>query len=305
MATPPVIPKIKDITKVNDPGYSVSTSNPGVGGLNPNQRDAYSYLVQIFNSYGLSSLAPEILKYVQQGYQSDTISLLLQETSAYKKRFKANDERAKKGLGVLSPAEYISLESSYRQVLSSQGLPQGFYDSPDDFAVWIGGDVSPAEIQERAQIAGEAVANTDPQYLQSLRDYGLGQGDLVASILDRKRALPLLQKTVREAQIGAEARRQGLSLTANRAGYFESLGVTQQAAQQAYQAIGQNLGTLENLGSIYDEGFTQTDFEDELLGNSGLASQKRARLQSRETGNFSGSSSVGQKTLGSQSRGSF
>jgi hypothetical protein len=273
--------------------------------LDPAKRDAYNYLLNLFKMYGLDSLAPKILEYVQQGYGPDTISLMLQDTPEYKQRFKANDVRKKNGLSVLSPAEYIALERSYRQVLESNGLPQGFYDSQDDFASWIGSDVSPAEIQERAQDAARAVSNSDQGYIQSLREYGLGTGDLVAAMLDRSRALPLLQKTIRMAEIGAEARRQGLSLAQNRADYFESIGVTQEAAAGAYETIGEVLPTLTNLGDIYDQAYGQTDIEDELLGRSGLASQKRKLLQTREVGSFSGSSSIGDKSLAGKSRGEF
>lgn len=290
----------------NSSSSSSSSSSTGSNGdLTTEQRNAYEYLRQLFSTYGLESLAPKILEYVQQGYQSDTISLMLQDTDEYKTRFKANTDRTKSGLPVLSPAEYISLEASYRQILESQGLPKGFYDSQDDFTSWIAGNVSPSEIQERATLASQAVNNSDPNYLSSLREYGLGQGDLVAAMLDQKRALPLLEKTVREAQIGAEARRQGLGLDQSRAAYFESLGVDQSQAQTAYQIIGQNLGNLQQLGQIYNQEYGQADFENELLGKSGLASQKRALLQGKEEGAFNGTSAVGQQTLAGKSRGQF
>lgn len=259
----------------------------------------------MFNSYGLGSLAPKILEYVQQGYGADTISLMLQETPEYKQRFKANDMRKSNNLPVLSPAEYISLEASYRQILESNGLPKGFYDSQDDFANWIGGDVSPNEIQSRATLAAQAVNNSDTAYISSLRDYGLGQGDLVAAMLDRQRALPLLERTIREAQIGAEARRQGLQLSQERAGYFESLGITQDSARQAYGFAGQYLPTLKQLGNISGESYGQEDLENELLGNSGLASAQRKRLQTQEQGRFAGSGAVGKSSFGEPSRGEF
>lgn len=274
--------------------------------LDPAKRDAYSYLLNLFKNFGLDSLAPKILEYVQQGYGPDTISLMLQDTPEYKQRFKANEERRKKNLPVLSPAEYTALEKTYRQILESNGMPSGFYDSLDDFSSWIGGDVSPTEILERVQAAARAVNNTDSAYLQSLREYGLGEGDLVAAMLDRDRALPLLQKTIREAEIGAEARRQSLRLSKERAGLFESMGVTGSEAAQAYQTIGGVLPTLEQLGDIYnDDSYDQSTIEDELLGRSGLASQRRARLQAREQGSFSGSTGIGQKSLAGKSRGEF
>ncbi|MEU1880320.1 hypothetical protein ABZ470_23690 [Streptosporangium sp. NPDC020072] len=285
---------------------SSSASSPSNSSANQNaQRDAYEYLKRLFDGYGLGSLAPKILDYIQQGYGADTISLMLQDTQEYKARFAGNEKRRAAGLPVLSPAEYLAVERSYRQILESNGMPRGFYDSQSDFTDWIASDVSPAELQSRVEIAADAVSNSDQNYLSSLRDYGLGQGDLIAAVLDRQRALPALQKTVKEARIGAEARRNGLALSEQRAGYFADLGVSQDQARGAYQAIGEALPAAENLGRIYGESFGQTDLEDELLGGSGLASAKRKRLVTREAGAFGGSSAVGQKSLAIKSRGEF
>lgn len=297
------------ITEIN--GKPVGSSGNGSGSSSTSgdenaKRDAYEYLKRLFDSYGLSSLSPKILEFIQQGYGADTISLMLQDTSEYKQRFKGNEDRRKKGLAVLSPAEYLSLERSYRQILDSNGMPKGFYDSTDDYTSWISNDVSPAEIQDRVQIAARAVNNTDTGYLQSLRDYGLGQGDLIAASLDRERSLPVLQKIVREAEIGAEARRQGLTLSKTRAAYFESMGVDRGTAASAYQMIGEVGGTLQNLGDIYgDDSYGTDTLEDELLGRSGMASERRKRLQGRETGNFAGTSAINRNSLGGISRAEF
>lgn len=287
------------------PASSTSSTSSTSSQQNMEQRNAYESLRLIFESYGLGSLAPQILSFVQQGFGPDTISLMLQETPEYKQRFAGNETRRKNGLSVLSPAEYLSTERSYRQLLESNGLPKGFYDSQDDFTKWIGDDVAPEELRDRVNLAVRAVNNTDSAYLSTLREYGLGQGDLVAAMLDRDRALPILQKTVREAEIGAEARRQGLGLSQSRAGYFESLGVSKEEAAQAYQTIGQVLNPLHQLGQIYGESYGQSDIEDELLGRSGAASEKRARLQRKETAAFNEQSAVGQKTLAGKSRGQF
>src|SRR5581483_4049481 len=83
-------------------------TGPG-SGVDPN---AFAQLQATFDSYGLSSLVPDIKNYLQQGYTNDTISLLLQQTDAYKQRFAGNTLRAKNGLAVLSPADYLSLEAS-------------------------------------------------------------------------------------------------------------------------------------------------------------------------------------------------
>lgn len=274
-------------------------------GLTGDQENAYEQVLGLFKQYDLETLAPQILKMVQQGYDQTTISVMLQDTPEYKRRFAGNEARKKAGLSVLSPAEYISLERSYRQVLQSYGLPKGFYDSPSDFTQWIGTDVSPSEINDRAQIASDAVNSSDPAYIEALQQMGLGHGDMVASVLDQKRALPVLKKIVGAAQIGAEGIRQGLNVDTSRAMQWASQGVTQQQAAQAYQTIGQNVNTARELGQRYGEVYGQTELEDELLGGSGLASAKRKRLAARESGEFAGSGGTESKGLGKQTSGSF
>lgn len=284
---------------------STSTDAAAAAADQAAKNNAYEYIRRTFESYGLGTLAPKILEYVQKGYDADTIALMLQETQEYKTRFKANEARRAKGIGVLSPGEYIALERQYRQLLSTAGLPEGFFDQNDDFTNWISGDVSPAEVQERVGLASQALYNSDPYYIQNLRSYGLGDGDMVAYMLDSKRALPLLQKTVKAAQIGAEASRNALGLDKARAEMFADLGVTQDQARNAYQVIGEVLPSAEKLGQLYGESFGKADLEDEMLGGSGLASQKRKRLAAKEAAAFSGQSGVGSKALAGGTRGEY
>jgi|SRR5215216_2530516 len=71
------------------------------------QRDAYLALKSLFDGYGLGTLATKILEFVQNGYSSDTISVLLQETTEYKQRFAGNEKRKAAGLPVLRPGDYL------------------------------------------------------------------------------------------------------------------------------------------------------------------------------------------------------
>lgn len=286
-------------------GETPSAGDSGSGGTSNDQRNASEYLTRLFDNYGLGSLAGKILEFVQQGYDTDTISLMLQDTPEYKERFKANEQRRSAGMAVLSPAEYLNLERQYRQLLSSGGMPAGFYDSNDDFTGWIAGDVSPAEIQDRVQLASSAINSSDSHYIQTLRSYGIGDGDLAAYMLDSKRALPLIQKTVRASMVGAEASRNSLGMTQQRAEYFADLGVGGEQARGAYQTIGENLPTAEKLGTLGNEQYGQGDLEDELMGGSGLASAKRKRLSTQEISRFAGKSGAGDKALSGRSRGEY
>lgn len=282
-----------------------TTSNPitpteasELNSLQGANRDAYAALMDLFNSYGLSSLAPNIFNYVQQGYSSDTISILLQSTPEYQQRFAGNALRVKNGLSVLTPAEYLSTEASYRQIVQSAGLPANFYNSTSDWTGWIGNDVSPTEVQARVSMAQQATQAAPPALIQALNVMGVPTSSIVAYYLDDSKALPILQQQFNAAQIGASALRNGLAMDAGRATTFANMGISVNQANQAYQQIGQTLPTLEMLGQVYNQAYSQTTAENDLLMGNGQAALQTQKLVGQEKAAFSGNSAVNQQSLG-------
>jgi hypothetical protein len=266
--------------------------------LSGDNRDAFMALQSLFNSYGLGSLSGKIYDYVKNGYSSDTISILLQDTPEYKARFAGNQARIKAGLPVLSPAEYLSTESAYQQIMSSAGLPPSFYDQPSDFATWIGENKSPSEIQARVDLASQATTLSSPAYRQALNQMGIDDAHLTAYYLDPTKALPLLQKQAATAQIGAEALKQGMAFDQSYAEQLATEGVSQQAAAQGYAQVAGELGTMQGLGSIYNQGWTQRESEQAALEGSAAATAKKAGLLSQERGAFGGQSGNARAGLG-------
>lgn len=253
-------------------------------------RDAYMALNSLFQQYNLGSLAGKIYDYVKNGYSSDTISILLQDTPEYKKRFAANADRVKAGLPVLSPAEYISVENSYRQILKAGGLPSGFYDTTEDFTKFISGDMSPTELQSRVDLASQATTLANPAYKTALKQMGLSDGDITAYFLDQTKALPAIQKAAATAAIGAEAIQRGLQFDQQYAQDLATQGVTRDQASQGYAKIGDEFSDLQTLGQIYGGGWTQRSAEEDVFTGGTAASQQRARLIGSEKAAFSGAS---------------
>ncbi len=237
------------------------------------QRNAYEALNNLFSSYGLQSLAPKIFDFIQKGYSADTIGILLQDTSEYKQRFAGNELRRAQGLPVLSPNEYLSVESSYRQLMKQAGLPEGFYDSPADFNDFIGKDLSPTELKGRVDLAAQASTLANPAYKSALEKmYGVDQSHVTAYFLDQEKALPLLQKQAAAAAIGAEALKRNLQLSSNLEDYAAA-GLTSQQAAQAYTQIAQELPQYQQIAGQYGEKTTQNEFEHAIFetGTTGLA----------------------------------
>ena len=242
--------------------------------LSGEQRNAFEALRIEFSRFGLESLATKIFDFVQKGYGADTISLMLQETPEFKQRFAGNEIRKQKGLPVLSPAEYLSTESSYRQLMRQSGLPEGFYDQSSDFTDFIGKDVSPTELKQRVDLASQYTTLASPQLKEAIQSmYGVDEGHITAYFLDPERALPSIQKQAAAAAIGAEALKRGLQISGHAEDYAMA-GVNQQQAAQVYGQIAQNLPGYSAIAHSYGETLDQSTLEEAAFGPTTKAGQQ-------------------------------
>lgn len=270
--------------------------------LTGTQRDVFAAINQLFSSYGLGTLGPKIVEFIQKGYSSDTISILLQDTNEYKQRFAANTARAKKGLPVLSPAEYLATETAYRQIMRAAGLPSGFYDQPNDFQSFLENDVSPTEIQSRVTAASDFI-NSASSEQKALYSKWYTTGDMIAYALDPKRAAPLVGKSFAAAKVGGAATEQGLSIDKQMAESIVDRGFNSDQASQGFSLIQQNLGNDQKLAAISGDNITAYDEMRETFFNDASVTQKRNRLASQERGRFSGSSAIGTNSLSTSRSG--
>jgi len=257
--------------------------------------------------YNLQSLVPTIKRLAQEGANETTITLALQDSEEYKRRFKANEDRVKKGLQVLTPAEYLNLEDGYRQILRSYGLNQ--FDTDDYVSQFISNDVSAAELSNRVVTAVQRVRNADPAIAQTLRDfYGIGDTDLVAYVLDPNQQMPKIQTQVAAAEIGAAARVQGIQPGVSVAEQLARQGITQAEAQRGYATIANILPSAQKLSNIYGttlEGYGLAEAEQEVFNTLASAQRKRQRLTEREIAEFGGSSGAARTSLKRQIGGQF
>jgi hypothetical protein len=273
--------------------------------LDSKKQDVIAILTDRFTRYKLEGLIPTIKKLATSGATESTITLELQATDTYKERFKANDTRVKKGLSVLTPAEYLNVEDGYRQVLRAYGLKQ--FDTDAYVQQFIGNDVSPTEFSNRVVTAVQRVQNADPAISKQLREYyGIGQTDLVAYALDPEQNFQKIERQVAAAEIGVAAARQGLTAGVGVSEQLAAQGVTQAEAQKGYATIADILPTAGKLSEIYGttmDTYGQAEAEQETFNSLASAQRKRQGLTARELAQFSGASGTSKSTLASQTRG--
>jgi hypothetical protein len=259
-----------------------------------------------FTDSQINELLPQITQWQSIYTPTQIATDLLPTTTVYRQRFSANETRVKNGLKPLSPSEYLGAEEAYRATLRDATLPAGFYDSPDDFAGFIGQDVSAAEIKTRADAAARAVNNTDPAYTKALRDiYGIDEGMMTAFMLDPERALPLVEKQAKAVEFGTAAVKQGLQATTMGEQFAQRGPATGYSAEQGYSAIAGILPTAQNLGQIYGQTYDQATAEQEVFSGLESAKRKRQKLGEMETSTFSGQSGVAAGSLKASKSGQF
>jgi len=264
----------------------------------PEENNAYTLLVQMLEEWGLGSLASEALRFLQEGYTQAEIPVLLQDTEPYKKRFAGNQARRQKGLAVLSPREYLEAERSYRQVMMNAGLPEGFYDTPEDFAGFLGNDVSPVEIQRRVDEAVDAAYKADDNTKAVWASMGLNPADMVPWVLDQERGRDELNRIIRGGRIAGAAKGYGVDLSQEQAERFGVMASDQYVKES--QEFARLAGVGSKLSGFYSgQDYGAEDAADELFGSSTEAERKRKLLMGREEGEFAARGGAGTKALGS------
>jgi hypothetical protein len=252
---------------------------------------AVDELKAILDYFGLSSLTGVLsLRLQEDDTLADNKDVLLnsiRDTPEYKQRFKANDIRRSRGLPELSADDIVKLENSFRDTLRANSLPRGFYDTQDDFANFIGSDVSPQELNARVSQGYNAVLQAEPGTKAELqRLYGLNDGDIAAFFIDPERFNQSdAIKKAQAAQTASEARRQaGITLTTQQAEALATEGVTRQEAQQGFAAI----GAQQELFQAGMEGEQAISQQEQIAGTFGTNAEARQaiarRRRSRQAG---------------------
>jgi hypothetical protein len=203
------------------------------------QADARARIGSVLAEYGLEGMADWVWQQILAGKSDAEVLQDLRNTPEFKQRFPAIEQRKQKGLNAISPGEYVAYERQAYQLMRAAGLPEGFYDSRDDFTRYIAGDMSLSELQSRITLGRKAMFEVDAGTRQTLqRDYGIDEGDLVAWFLDDKVAQPLLEKRFVAGQIGAAAGRAGFGVTSRDENEgLADLGLTAGQAQEGFSTL--------------------------------------------------------------------
>jgi hypothetical protein len=254
----------------------------------PEQQSARADLDALLDQWGLKGLGSKIWEAYLGGTPASALPQLVRGTDEYKQRFAGMDALQQKGRAI-SEGEYISLERSYTQVLRAAGLPQGFYDAPDDFSRLIGGEVSVAELADRVQTYTRVALQAPEEVRSELqRLYGIGPGELTAYFIDPDKALPLLQKQAAAAEISGSAVRTGFGgLSRSEAETVAGSGTNAQQAEQGFGALvdARELFTSLDAG---EEGIGRGTQLGAVFGGNARAREEIEKRRARRKAQFAG-----------------
>jgi hypothetical protein len=261
-------------------------------------------LVNLFKAQGIDDVgfAAFITNSIINDISEAQTLIELYDQPAYKLRFPGMDSLRKKNRSI-TEAQYIGLENQVVQTLKFFDLPAGFYDDRATLGKIIGNEVSPKEVQDRAQMAQDLARAADPNVRNALMNfYKVGEGGITAYFLNADAALPLLEKSAKAAEIAGIGKTYGF----NDFGMAEaeSLGVQDTYAKLTQSELTKAFGQAANLaanqarfaaieqGAYSDRESLKATIEGDQQAI--LASEKRAK---REQARFGGSSGLSAGSL--------
>lgn len=276
--------------------------------------DAFELLKSEMANLGVPEFGPLLEQYLKQGVSVTVAPTLLEGTDVYKQRFAGNLKRREKGLPELDMASYINAEREYRQLLKSNGLDA--LDNKETYSSLIGGDVSLAEAQERIEKVYNKIDTADATLKENINKYFSQYGvsdptiqkqQVAQAILGGAQAASSLQKSLQKAQLRAGAQMAGVTVGEAAIEELQKQVESQNVAdvyglaKQGFGTLAQTQSTTEKLAQIYGEDVTNLQPELQQEAFFGLASQRRKKLQEKETATFAGKSGVSSVSLTQQS----
>lgn len=284
------------------PGSTGST--PGTGGVgqgtqtpsptNPTGLDnagasAKAIIDGFLGQYGLQTLSAWAWQKWQSGATIDQIMLELRATPEYKQRFPAMEALAQKG-HAMSEAQYINYETSAKQIMRAAGLPEGFYDQPDDFSKLLSNEVGLPELQSRIQAYQTLAYQSPPEVLDAWHNlYGLSSGELVATFIDPDRAQPLIEQRLAAAEAAGWSAKTGFgALSKDQAEALAKLGLTPDQFQAQFGKLATQRGLMDPLTGTTDQGVGQQTMLDAAFGANADAQRKLEEAKGARLSEFAG-----------------
>ena len=269
-----------------------------------NTRTALEEFVSILSGAGLSELADEVNKMILEDKTAAQIKLEIRKTKSYEARFPGMKALSDKNRAI-TEGEYIDLERGYSQTLRAYGLDEKIYGERSDLGTYIANEVSAREFEERVSLAKDRVSS-QKDVMQALSEMYVTEADAVGYLLNPLKAMDVIKKQVRAAEIGAAAANARFTLGADaaaRAREAEALigatGTTDVATlKQEFGKARILADTQSQLSKLEGETYNELEAVQAVVGGEQEKLLKSKRRAEREAMfRFGGQSGVGAYSL--------
>jgi hypothetical protein len=309
-----------DGTSETQNGGNRTLPDPYAATQEANRRSAFALLEKEFTDNNLTTLVPEIKRFMTEGYGAEEASLLLPTTEAYKTRFAGNEGRKKLGLSTYTPGQYLAAEQTYRDLFSQYNL--GELANQNTYTALIGGAVSIDEAKARVDNVFSKIDNAPSELRAQLNNYlgAYGVGDptkqrsqIALALMQGPEGINQLDTSLRKAYIRTGAATSKVDVAEENISQLEkqltTAGLSTEQigtlSKQAYSNIAEVQPTAEKLANIYGEDTSMLSSELQQEAFFGLASQRRKKLQEREKATFGGQAGTSTVSLAQQSKGAI
>jgi hypothetical protein len=265
--------------------------------------EAKGILQDALRMYGLEGLVGDLDRIIKDSGNSASVAMnQIRQTEAYRDRFKGLLGLQQRGItDVSNEAEYIQLETNYRQVFREAGIQNFLGDAgskPErDAIARLVGDFSLSvnEVRDRVSDAQRVVADTPQEVRDSLqRFYNVDPATLTAYVLDPSRTASEINRRANAAIVGGYAQRQGLDFGA---GVSERIGslfagegdLQGTQAEPQLTTIAEAARGTRRLAQIEQSALSDEDVALSTLDLDATAKERVEGLKSRERARFGGS----------------
>ena len=260
----------------------------------------------------MGSLADNVEDLVKNwGTNTEVIAEKLRQTDAYKTRFKGLTSLQQRGVAdIRNEAEYLDLETDYRQVFREAGISNflgqsGSQTEYDAIAKLVGDfSLSVNEVRDRVGDAQRIVAQTPQEVRDSFqRYYNVDPATLTAYVLDPTRTASEINRKANAAMIGGLGMQRNLEFgaaAAERIGSFLG-GESDLMGTQAEPILGEIADVQRATGRLAQLERSTLTAEETALAQLDLdtgAKEKVKGLQSRERARFGGTGAFSSTALG-------
>jgi LysM repeat protein len=306
-------------------GGNRTLPDPYAAAQEANRRSAFALLEKEFTDNNLTTLVPEIKRFMTEGYGAEEASLLLPTTEAYKTRFAGNEGRKKLGLSTYTPGQYLAAEQTYRDLFSQYNL--GELANQNTYTALIGGAVSIDEAKARVDNVFSKIDNAPGELKAQLSNYlgSYGVGDatkqrsqIALALMQGPEGINQLETGLRKAYIRTGAATSKINVAEENISQLEKQLTTSgysteqigNISREAYSTLAETLPSVQKLAEISRQDTTglQEELTQEAFGSTTgtlMPSQRRKKLQEQEQARFTGQSGMSQASLSRSQAGSF